>query len=150
MTKMVNLGEFLKIWSLRPNSVTRQVSFNRSKIGRKCQNSKIQMRHFGWFSNTVNLDSFFLTGPEEVTFRRAQHSIHQRICFTRPEQIIASRSQSRIHFPRAKQVLLAGARASWIQVGFTCAPKISTATLRVKSRPTWPEEIRASSIRYLH
>ena len=27
-------------------SVTRQVSFNRTKIGGKCQNSKIQMRHF--------------------------------------------------------------------------------------------------------
>ena len=32
--------EFLKTWSLRSNSVTRQVSFNRTKIGRKCQNSK--------------------------------------------------------------------------------------------------------------
>ena len=27
--------------------------FNRTNIGRKCQNWKIQMRHFGWFSNTV-------------------------------------------------------------------------------------------------
>ena len=39
-------GEFLKTWSLRSNSVTRQVSFSRTKIGGKCQNSKIQMRHF--------------------------------------------------------------------------------------------------------
>ena len=38
-------GEFLKNWSLRSNSVTRQVSFNRTIIGGKCQNSKIQMRH---------------------------------------------------------------------------------------------------------
>ena len=39
--------------SLQSNSVTRQITFNRTKIGGKCQNSKIQMRHFGWFSNTV-------------------------------------------------------------------------------------------------
>ena len=32
---MVNFGEFLKTWSLRLNSVTRQVIFNRTKIGRK-------------------------------------------------------------------------------------------------------------------
>ena len=64
---MVHFGEFLKTWSLRSNRVTRQVSFNTTKIGGKCQNSnatfwitfkqyagatlailgvKIQMRHF--------------------------------------------------------------------------------------------------------
>ena len=32
--------------TLRSNSVTRQVSFNRTKISRKCQTSKVQMRHF--------------------------------------------------------------------------------------------------------
>ena len=37
---------FGKNWSLRSNSVTRQVSFNWTKIGRKSQNSKIQMRHY--------------------------------------------------------------------------------------------------------
>ena len=31
--KMVHFGEFLKTWSLRSNSVTKQVSFNWSKIG---------------------------------------------------------------------------------------------------------------------
>ena len=51
---MGNFSEFLKIWSLRSNSVTRQVTFNRIKIGGKCQNWKIQMRHFKWFSNNVN------------------------------------------------------------------------------------------------
>ena len=56
MPKMVHCGEFLKTWSLRSNSVTRQVSFNRTKIDGKCQNSKIEMRHFGWFSNTVPKD----------------------------------------------------------------------------------------------
>ena len=35
---MDHFGEFLKTWSLRSNSVTRQVSFNRTKIGGKCQN----------------------------------------------------------------------------------------------------------------
>ena len=53
MTKIVHFGEFLKRWSLLSNSVTRQVSFSRTKICGKCQNWKIQMRHFGWFSNNV-------------------------------------------------------------------------------------------------
>ena len=44
MPKMVHFGEFLKTWSLRSNSVTRQVSFNRTKISGTCQNSKIQRR----------------------------------------------------------------------------------------------------------
>ena len=39
MPKMVHFGEFLKTWSLRSNSVTRHVSFNRTKIGGKCQDS---------------------------------------------------------------------------------------------------------------
>mgnify|MGYP006903851619 CR=1 FL=1 len=38
MPKMVHFGEFLKTWSLWSNSVTRHVSFNRTKIGGKCQN----------------------------------------------------------------------------------------------------------------
>ena len=37
--KIVHFGEFFKTWSLRSNSVTRQVSFKRTKIGRKCPNS---------------------------------------------------------------------------------------------------------------
>ena len=37
---MVHFGEFLKTWNLQSNSVTRQVSFNRTKIGGKCQNAK--------------------------------------------------------------------------------------------------------------
>ena len=36
---MVHFGEFLKTWSLRSNSVTRQVNSNRTKIGGKCQNA---------------------------------------------------------------------------------------------------------------
>ena len=34
---MIHFSEFLKTWSLRSNSVTRQVNFNRTKIGGKCQ-----------------------------------------------------------------------------------------------------------------
>ena len=40
MPKMVHFGEFLKTWSLRSKSVTRQASFYKSKIGGKCQKSK--------------------------------------------------------------------------------------------------------------
>ena len=38
MPKMVNFGEFLKIWSLRSKSVTRQGTFKRTKIDEKWQN----------------------------------------------------------------------------------------------------------------
>ena len=44
--KNAQFGEFLKIWSLRSNSVTRQVSFKSTKMGGKCQNKKNQMRLF--------------------------------------------------------------------------------------------------------
>ena len=43
---MVNFDGFLKNWSLWSNSVTRQVIFNKTNIGGKWQNWKIQMRHF--------------------------------------------------------------------------------------------------------
>ena len=52
MPKIVVLV-ILKTWSLRSNSVTRQVIFNRRKIGAKCHNKKIQMRHFEQISNNV-------------------------------------------------------------------------------------------------
>ena len=45
-------GEFFKTWNLRSNSVTRQVSFIKTKW---VKNAKIQMWHFEWFSNTVEL-----------------------------------------------------------------------------------------------
>ena len=50
---MVNFDEFLKTLTLRSNSVARQVTFDMTKIDVKCQNSKIQMRHFEGFLNTV-------------------------------------------------------------------------------------------------
>ena len=41
-------------WSiLQSNSVTNHVNFNKTKIDVKCQNSKIQMRHFEGFLKTV-------------------------------------------------------------------------------------------------
>ena len=46
MPKMVHFGEILKTWSLRSNSVTRQVSFNRPKISGKCQNSNETLGNF--------------------------------------------------------------------------------------------------------
>ena len=44
--KMVNLASFRKTEVCLSNSVTRQVTFNLTKIGGKCQNSKIEMRYF--------------------------------------------------------------------------------------------------------
>ena len=46
MPKIVHFGEFLRTCSLRSNSVTRQVNFNRTKIDGNSQNWTIQMRHF--------------------------------------------------------------------------------------------------------
>ena len=44
---MVTFEEFLKTWSLRSSSVTRQVNFNWTKIGwKRRHNWKSQMRHF--------------------------------------------------------------------------------------------------------
>ena len=51
---MVDFGNFLKTWSLRSNSVTRQVNFIGTKIIEKCQNWNIQMRHF---RNKIDLSS---------------------------------------------------------------------------------------------
>ena len=53
MPKIVNLGESLNTWSLRSNSVTRQVTFKRTKTGGKCQNLKNSNETFQWFSNIV-------------------------------------------------------------------------------------------------
>ena len=38
MAKIVNFGDFLKTWCLLSNSVTRQVTFNWTKIIEKCHN----------------------------------------------------------------------------------------------------------------
>ena len=46
LQKLNKNGQFLARFGKPENSVTRQVNFNRTKIGGKCQNSRIQMRHF--------------------------------------------------------------------------------------------------------
>ena len=52
-----------KTWRcLRSKSVTRHITFDRTKIDWK--NWKYQMRHFGWFSNTVEVTSVYLMGIE--------------------------------------------------------------------------------------
>ena len=60
---------YLIIWSLRSNSVTRQVNFHWTKIGGKCQNGKIQLRHFGRFSNIWG----------KVFMRRSHQRVHECI-----------------------------------------------------------------------
>ena len=44
---MVHFGMFLKICSLRSESVTRQVYFDTTKIVENAKIQNIQMRHFG-------------------------------------------------------------------------------------------------------
>ena len=96
MPKMVHFGEFLKIWRLRSNSVTRQVSFNRTKIDGKCQNSNGtfwvhfstfqqnsgEMRHLRYFLNTVLL-KLILEGKQlQKTDRNELHTIFNfKCCF---------------------------------------------------------------------
>ena len=48
LLKMVHFGEFLKIWSVQSNSVTRQVTFNRTKT---VENVQIQIFKCVIFSN---------------------------------------------------------------------------------------------------
>ena len=47
MPKRVNFGEFLKTRSLRSNSVTKQVNFDRTKIAGNAIIEKFKMRLFG-------------------------------------------------------------------------------------------------------
>ena len=50
--KKWSIWQDFKTWSWWSSSVTRQISFNRTKISRKCQNWKSQFRHFGDFQAT--------------------------------------------------------------------------------------------------
>ena len=67
---MVNFGEFLKIWSLRSNSVTRQVSFNRTKIGGKYQNSNATFWVIFKQCASVKTKSQSIWDIFEATFRK--------------------------------------------------------------------------------
>ena len=58
---MVHFGEVLKTCSLRSNSVTRQVSFNRTKIGGKCQNVKNSNATFWVIFKQCDIVSLFCT-----------------------------------------------------------------------------------------
>ena len=50
---MVQFGEFLKNWSLRSKSVTKQVIFLGQKLVKNAKIEKFKLRHFEGFSNTV-------------------------------------------------------------------------------------------------
>ena len=69
---MVHFGEFMKNLSFRSNSVTRQVNFNRTKIGEKCQNSKATF----WviFKQCDLVDSKKKSGLHSVRSPRIFHS----------------------------------------------------------------------------
>ena len=61
---MVHFGEFLKTWSLRSKSVTRQVSYNRTKIGEKCQNSNATLLViFKHWANVLNCGPNLVGNP---------------------------------------------------------------------------------------
>ena len=69
---MVNLASFLKTWSLRSNNAARQINFNRTKIGEKCQNSKATF----WviFKQCDFVDSKKKSGLHSVRSPRIFHS----------------------------------------------------------------------------
>ena len=97
---MVHFGEFLKIWSLRSNSVTRQVSFNRTKIGGNAKIKKLKCNILSNFqmwckeSRPLKNHSFFnsLTVPKRPSwwkpcfcgknffFRNLSHLSHLQNC----------------------------------------------------------------------
>ena len=62
-----SIWQFKKL-NWRSNSVTRQVTFKRTKNGEKCQLSKIQMRHFQSFSNNVYLTLFSFFTQFQIFF----------------------------------------------------------------------------------
>ena len=53
LIKNAQNGPFWRVFR-KTKACGQTVSFNRTKIGGKCQNSKNQMRHFGRFSNNVS------------------------------------------------------------------------------------------------
>ena len=88
---MVNFGKSLKTWSLRSNSVTRQVNFNRAKIDGKCQNSKLQIRHFEWFCGFWGTNSWNWMGWKSK--RRAEKTFFSLI-----EDLLMSDGSCQSHF----------------------------------------------------
>ena len=64
MPRMVHFGELLKSITLRSNSVTRQVSFDRRQ--KLVENAKIQMRHYEYHFQTVQ--KVFLNCPLGISY----------------------------------------------------------------------------------
>ena len=81
MPKIVNFGELLKTWSLRSNSVTRQVNLNRTKIGGKC---RIQMRQFGQFPNSVQFVSLKTSWNQKIVRNKRYHFGITKVAVTKP------------------------------------------------------------------
>ena len=85
MPKIVHFGEFLKTWSLRSDSVTRQVIFKRTKIGGKCQNSKHSNATFWVIFKPCDTANFSV-----LCWRRSKS--------TRPDDFWVTRPNLKIHF----------------------------------------------------
>ena len=75
MPKKVHFGEFLIALSWRSNSVTRQVSFNRTKIGGKCQNSNATF----WVCNFQTMEKI-LSGKTLVGQRNGNDKLKGVFC----------------------------------------------------------------------
>ena len=83
MPKIIHFNEFLKTYAVGSNSSTRQVTLNRTKIGGKCLNSKIQIWHFEQFSNNVRIP-IFLSFPifcQKKKTRKKVTSLMNVLCF---------------------------------------------------------------------
>ena len=83
LPKMVHFGDFLTIWSLRSKSVTRQVTFNRTKIGGKRQKkincdilSNFQTM-WGYRSGGPSKSSSFMV--DTIAHKRREKSLWQKI-----------------------------------------------------------------------
>ena len=69
MQKTVNVCEFLKTCSLRSNRVTRQVSFNRTKIGENAKLQKFKCDILGDFNtlcNSTHIVHYYVLAPQAI------------------------------------------------------------------------------------
>ena len=81
MPKMVNFGKFLKSWSLRSYSVTRQVIFIRTKIG---ENAKIRNENEKFWMNK-SLSKMVNFGKFLKTWSLRSNSVTRQVTFNRPQ-----------------------------------------------------------------
>ena len=134
---------------MQSNSVTRQVTFNRTKIGRKCLKLEIfKIRHFEHFSNTVLLTSFTIILYFLVFFRALDRNEYNHITAT--YFLLAER---KLRMQRSDQ------HAKTIQAGGLCNPAKATLEAKAslkseagaadkaektkKSGPSWASELEA-------